>query len=426
MNTPNLNLSRRTFLRQSAALGGLSAAMAALPGWMPRLAFAPRYRNPAGDVLVVIFLRGGADGLNMIVPHGDAHYYTARPALAIPQADVIDLDGFFGLHPALDPLAALFNAGQISAVHAVGSPHPTRSHFDAMHIMEGGMQDKLHIDSGWLGRHLATLATGNDSPLRAIGWGSTVQAMLRGPHKAVALQSIVDYHLGGRPETAQAMLGALSQLYALEAGDLAQAAAATHDAIDVVDSVNLDAYPVQHGAQYVEDGPEGDFGRALRQTAALIRAEVGLEVACIDLGGWDTHENQGAVSGQQAALMAALAGGLHAFHMDMADHMDRITVVVMSEFGRRVSENASGGTDHGHGNMMLVMGGGAGAVPVAADWPTLHPDALDSGDLAITTDYRAVLADILTQRLGSTALADVFPDYAPAAAAIAPSYQVDI
>lgn len=406
--TDTINLTRRTFLQRSSLAAGVGTAMAALPTWVPRFAFAPRYEQPSGDVLVCIFLRGGADGLNMIVPYGDADYYSARSQLAIPTADVLDLDGLFGLHPALAPLLPVFQAEHLVAIHAVGSPHPTRSHFDAMSLMEGGAQEK--IDSGWLGRHLATLNAGSSSPLRAIGWGNALPYSLSGPVNALALQSIVDYHLGGRLESAQEMMHALNALYALDTHGLAAAAAATQDAVDLVGSVDIDTYPVQHGAAY----PEDEFGLALQQTAVLIRAEVGLEVACIDLGGWDTHEQQGGVEGTHAQLMGRLATGLAAFHTDLDVLLERVTVVVMSEFGRRVAENASLGTDHGHGNMMLVMGGAVAQQPVIAQWPTLAADTLDRGDLAITTDYRSVLSDLLVNRLHNPALDQIFPDFTPA------------
>ena len=405
-NKPSRLISRRAFLRQSGALAGLSASLAVFPSWMPRLSFAPRYENPPGDVLVYIFLRGGADGLNMIVPHADADYYTARPQIAVPEAEVLDLDGFFGLHPALAPLLPIFQDGNMVAVHAVGNPNPTRSHFDAQHLVESGAQAKL--DSGWVGRHLAALHPESDAPLRAVGWGISVQRALHGT-KAIALQSIVDYHLQGRSEAAQAMLETLDALYTLDQYGLAEAAHATRDAVQVVQSVNVDAYPPQNSVTY----PEDDFGQALRQTAVLMRAEVGLEAACIDLGGWDTHENQGSVEGRQAQVMQQLAQGLAAFYTDLGPQVERVTVVVMSEFGRRVTENASGGTDHGHGNMMLVMGSELTARPVIAQWPTLTEEARDRGDLAITIDYRSVLSEILQHKLGATALERVFPDFAP-------------
>lgn len=407
--------SRREMLRHSAMMGGLAAAYATLPGWMPRMAFAPKYQNPAGDVLVSVFLRGGADMLNIIVPHGEDAYYAARPQLAIPRPDasgvdarVIDLDGFFGLHPAMSALQPIFSGGGLTAVHATGSPHETRSHFEAMDYMERGTPGSQGISSGWIGRHLDTLQNGNNSPIRAIGWGVAVQQALRGSVSPVALQSIIDYHLGGDEQFAAQMLQSINSLYTLEGDALYASAQATYSAIDTLARVDYANYAPRNGAVY----PETDFARALRQTAALIRADVGLEAVCIDLGGWDTHINQGGAQGVQARLMTQLAEGLAAFHSDMGTEMARTTVAVMSEFGRRVEENSGAGTDHGHGGAMLVMSGNLAVGPVVANWPGLQPDALDRGeDLAITTDYRNVLGDILVNRLRNNALTDIFPDY---------------
>ncbi|RMG80744.1 MAG: DUF1501 domain-containing protein, partial [Chloroflexi bacterium] len=230
------NMSRRAFLRSSGALAGLASAYSALPGWMPRLAFAPKYDQPSGDVLVAIFLRGGADALNMIVPHGEDRYYDMRPQLAIPRPDasaenrVLDLDGFFGLHPALSPLLPIFQAGDLVAVHATGSPHGTRSHFEAMDFMERGTPGETGITSGWIGRHLATLNNGNASPVRAVGWGAAVQAMLRGPITPLAIQSIVDYHLNGDEQMAAQMLASINALYSLpQAEELYASAQATQE-----------------------------------------------------------------------------------------------------------------------------------------------------------------------------------------------------
>ncbi len=411
------NMSRRSFLKSGSIVAGLAAAYHTLPAWMPRLAFAQPYNNPRGDVLVVVFLRGGADALNMVVPHGDEQYYAARPTLAIPRPDAagvegraLDLDGFFGLHPALAPLLPIFRGGQMTAVHATGSPHETRSHFEAMDFMERGTPGSYALTSGWVGRHLASLQTDSNSPVRGIGWGTAVQAALNGAPSTVALKSIVDYHLAGDEAAAAQMMASLGALYALEGEPLALSAASTQAAIDVVASVGYANYAPQNSAVY----PENDFALALRQTAALIRAQVGLEVSCIDLGGWDTHANQGGVQGVQANLMTQLADGLAAFHQDMGADMGRVTVVVMSEFGRRLAENANDGTDHGHGGAMLLLNGALAASPVVARWAGLTPDALDRGeDLAVTTDYRDVLGEILTRRLGNPDVASVFPDYAP-------------
>jgi uncharacterized protein (DUF1501 family) len=326
---------------------------------------------------------------------------------------VLDLDGFFGLHPALAPLLPVFKGGEMTAVHATGSPDETRSHFEAMDFMERGTPGDFSLQTGWIGRHLATLDTGNTSPVRAVGWGTAVQASLRGTVSPIAIKSIADYHLGGDIKAAARMMTAIDSLYKLDSNTLYASAQATTSAIQVVAGIGYQNYQPQNGATY----PDGDFASALKQTAALIRADVGLEAACIDLGGWDTHVNQGGVEGQQASLMADLANGLAAFHTDMGADMQHITVVVMSEFGRRVQENGGGGTDHGHGSALLTMSGNlSSGKPVLAKWPGMSEDKLDRGeDLAITIDYRDVLGELMTNRLHNPALDKVFPNYKPTA-----------
>ncbi len=407
-------ISRREMLNRSMALAALASAQIAWPNWMPRLAFAPKNRAPRGDVLVCIFLRGGADGLNIIVPHGEDAYYKARPQIGIARPDdskadatnkSLDLDGFFGLHPALSPLLPIFKGGQMTAVQATGSPDPTRSHFDAMDKMERGAPG-ASLTSGWLGRHLESLDTGSSSPLRAVGWGSALQASLRGSISATAIKSIVDYHLAGRADAAKDMLSTLNSLYGGDDQSLKVVSDQTQAVLDMVTKINVASYAPANGAVY----DKKDFDMALMQTAALIKAEVGLEVAAIDLGGWDTHQNEVI---DLAKELTGLGTGLQAFHTDMGDLMKNVTVVVMSEFGRRIQENASGGTDHGHGNMMMVMGGHVANKPVVANWPTLAPDKLTNGDLTITTDYRDVLAEILSTRLNNPAVDAVFPDFKP-------------
>lgn len=407
-------LSRREMLNRSMALAALASAQIAWPNWMPRLAFAPKNRAPRGDVLVCVFLRGGADGLNIIVPHGEDAYYKARPQIGIARPDdskadatnkALDLDGFFGLHPALSPLLPIFKGGQMTAVQATGSPDPTRSHFDAMDKMERGAPG-VALNSGWLGRHLESLDTGSSSPLRAVGWGSALQASLRGSISATAIKSIVDYHLAGRTDAAKDMLSTLNNLYGGDDQSLKVVSDQTQAVLDMVTKINIASYAPANGAVY----DKKDFDMALMQTAALIKAEAGLEVAAIDLGGWDTHQNEVI---DLAKELTVLGTGLQAFHTDMGDLMKNVTVVVMSEFGRRIQENASGGTDHGHGNMMMVMGGHVANKPVIANWPTLAADKLTNGDLTITTDYRDVLAEILSTRLNNPAVDAVFPDFKP-------------
>jgi uncharacterized protein (DUF1501 family) len=406
-------LSRRDILKGGAALSALAATSALWKPWMPRLSFA---RNGVqGDVMVCVFLRGGADGLNVIVPHGDNDYYAARPTLAIARPDdssadagrrSLDLDGFFGLHPALSPLHPIFKGGGMAAVHATGSPDPTRSHFDAMSYMELGTPGSFAISSGWLGRHLNTMQNGNNSPVRAVGWTNALQTSLRGAVSSIALKSIVDYHLQGREEAAEALLNSLNALYVAAPEELDLAARQTQEVLRLVAKIDINNYQPANGVQYQEN----DFHLALKQTAALIKADVGMEVSAIDLGGWDTHLNQ---DDDLAENLSTLASGLAAFHADMGVAMAGVTVVVMSEFGRRVQENASKGTDHGHGNAMLVMGGNVINKPVLAKWPGLNPDQLDRGDLSITIDYRDVLAEVLAKRVGNPDLAAVFPEFSP-------------
>lgn len=384
------------------------------PSWMPRLAFAPAQTAPRGDVLVVVFLRGAADTLNVVVPHGEGAYYALRPTLGIPRPDdrntksaerSLDLDGFFGFHPALAPLLDPWRAGQLAIVHACGAPDESRSHFKSMELMERGVGDERGPASGWIGRHLATLNTGNISPLRAVGMGTLPQRSLSGSVPVSALRSIADFHLGGDRRALVQMRAALDTLYTNDT--LGQETLSIMDTLQALDPLN---YQPDHAAHY----PDSEFGLALKQTAMLVKADLGLEVAAIDLGGWDTHFAQGGSTGQMANLMADLAAGLAAFHADMAEHLDHVTVVTMSEFGRRAAENGSLGTDHGHGSMMMVLGGHANGGKVHGAWPGLGDGQLiGPGDLAVTTDYRDVLAEICRLRLNNPSVGEIFPGYAP-------------
>lgn len=408
-------MSRRTFLGSSLQAAGallFGNALVALPSWMPSIRLADPHVGPRGDTLVCIFLRGGADGLNMVVPHGDDHYYSHRPTIGIPRPDdnsetlrTLDLDGFFGLHPALEPLQAIFQAGDMAFVHATGSPDDSRSHFEAMALMERGAAARDY--TGWIARHLASLDTGNESALRAIGIGEMLPASLTGAVSATALQSIADYHLQGRDERVGEMQALLHTLYSQDDDMLSAVAGQTMAAMEVLSGLDMANY-VPRGRAY----PERNFGRGMQTVAQLVRADVGVEVACVDLGGWDTHVVQGSTEGQMANLMGELAGGLAAFYEDLQDKAENVTVVVMSEFGRRLQENSGLGTDHGHGNMMMVMGGGILGGRVYADWPGLAEEQLAGpGDLEITTDYRDVLGEILSKRLNNPYTADVFPGY---------------
>lgn len=404
--------TRRQFLDAfgAAALGPI------WPTWMPRLAFSPPHENPRGDVLVVVFLRGAADVLNIVVPHGEDAYYARRPTLNIPRPDdpranlrTLDLDGFFGLHPALRPLLTPYHASHLAIIHACGAPDESRSHFKAMALMERGIDDETGPATGWIGRHLATLQNGNRSPLRAVGLGRLPQASLRGPIPVSAFQSITDFHLGNDPTALAQMQAALGALYAAD-DELSLTSRDTLTLLNSLQVLDPTTYTPAADAAY----PDTDFGYSLRQTAMLIKADLGLEVAAIDLGGWDTHFAQGATTGLMPDLLADLATGLAAFHADLHDQLNRLTVVVMSEFGRRLAENASLGTDHGHGSLMLLLSGNVAGGQVHGHWPGLQPDQLvGPGDLAVTTDYRDVLAEVVQARLHNPNLAQIFPGYTP-------------
>ena len=379
--------------------------------WMPRLAFAPKNSAPRGDTLVVIFLRGAADTLNIVVPHGEEAYYTLRPTLGIPRPDdskaklpALDLDGFFGFHPAMNNLLDAWQAKQLAIIHACGAPDESRSHFKAMELMERGVDDAKGPASGWIGRHLATLDTGNISPLRAIGVGEMPQRSLSGTVPISALRSIADFHLNGDEPAVAQMRAALDTLYSGE-DSFSALGQETLGMLDILQKLDpTTSQPTQF--------PSTEFGLALQQVSMLIKAEVGLEVAAIDLGGWDTHFAQGASEGQMANLIRDLGDGLAAFHADLRDHMQRLTIVTMSEFGRRASENGSLGTDHGHGSMMMVMGGNVLGGQVHGQWPGLGSAQLvGPGDLAVTTDYRDILSEILVKRLNNPALGEIFPNH---------------
>jgi len=415
-------ISRRDLFERG---GLLALGTMAWPSWMPRMAFRRQDVGARGDVLVVVFARGGHDGLNMVIPFGEeSTYYSLRRTIGIPAPDstapnkAVDLDGFFGMHPSLATSALgnwkqWYDDGMLAIVHAMHMEDGTRSHFDAMDYMERGTPGEKQLNTGWLGRHLSTMATQNNSPFRAVGMGTMLQASLRGPVPAVALQSIADFHLQGRTDEILRFQQHLQQLYG-GTGWLDVEGQDTFKALDLLEQqLGSDTYQPQHGARYVDtDG----FHRGLKQIAQLIKADVGLEIACIDIGGWDTHANQvdgnNPALGSQANLLNSLARGLDSFMTDLRDYWAEpgVTVVTMSEFGRRAGENGGRGTDHGHGNCMFVLGKGInGGQVYTRPWPTLAPDALNQGDLAGTTEYRDVVGEILMRRVGNEKISEVFP-----------------
>ena len=405
-------LNRRDFLRNAM----MGTAALAWPEWMPRMSFSPSGEEQRGDVLVVIFLRGAADVLNIIVPHGDEGYYAARPTINIPRPDdnkiekafrSIDLDGFFGLHPALASLQDMWQDQNLGIIHAVGAPDESRSHFKAMELMERGVSDETGPASGWIGRHLASHDTGNPSPLRAIGLGENVPRSLYGSVPVTAMRSIIDFHLWGDTRAAQQMKKSLRALYAGE-DTLSRVGKETLDILDTVSDLDPESYRPDSERVY----PESDFGRGLSQIAMLVKAQVGLEVATVDVGGWDTHFGQGGVEGLMANLLRNLGEGLSAFYADLHQYHDKLNVVVMSEFGRRVQENASLGTDHGHGSAMFLIGSNVVGGKVHGNWPGLSQYQLfGPGDLAATIDYRDVLSELLEKRMNNKMFDQIFPDH---------------
>jgi uncharacterized protein (DUF1501 family) len=360
------------------------------------------------------------DGLNAVIPHAEKAYFDARPTLAVPEPQAgndqagIDIDGQFSFHPALRPLLEAYEQGHLAVVHACGSPDPTHSHFDAMDYMERGTPGEKELSSGWLTRHLQTAPWDNDSPLRAVGIGTSLQASLRGPIQAVALKSAAEYRLPGNPQGTSLFQDSLDSLYSIPItdqeifSDLTETAQATFETMALLEGLDSGSYAPEGNAEYGED----EFGQGLKQLAFLTKANIGLEVACLDLGGWDTHADQGVEQGQMPALLSTLAAGLSAFYTDMNAHLDNFTLVTMTEFGRRLAENGSGGTDHGHGGLMFVMGGGINGGNVYTDWPGLDQEGLyGPGDLAVTTDFRDVIGEILVNRLGNDDIESVFPGH---------------
>lgn len=413
---PAPRLTRREFLR------GCSAAIAGLAGSrLAHLSFAsPENAGASDEILLVVFLRGGWDALNVVPPIAGpdrGHYETARPNLKVPVAGpeaALALDGQFGLHPALAPLYDVYQDGKLAVVHAAGLTSDTRSHFDAMQFMEMGTPGVKSTTTGWLTRHLNSAEGLPDTILLpALSAGASQTASLQGSHETVAMTNPDTFSFIGHWLYRDQQRSALRRMYNGNTW-LYEAGTQTLDAIDLIETVDLDNYTPANGAVY----PDGSFGDNLEMIAQIIKLDVGLRVATVDLGGWDTHEYQGdGSSGYMASLLGQLGQGLAAFHLDLdgtgsSNYTDRLTAVVKSEFGRRLRENASRGTDHGHGCVLLVMGGHTNGGQVYGQWPGLSNEQLyDGADLEVTTDYRRVLSEILIRRLGNPQLGIVFPGY---------------
>ena len=404
-------LSRRFFMKQGAvALAGLST----MPAFLQRaIASTP---TAGKKQLVVLFQRGAADGLNIVVPFAEPNYYRLRPSIAIPEPRrggkdaAIDLDGFFGLHPALVSFAPLFQKNQLAIVHATGSPDPTRSHFDAQDFMESGTPGVKATQDGWLDRALGTLPEENASPFRAVAMGPNLPRMLQGSTGAVAIPDLRQFKV--QPQSAamaSVAEGGFEAMYAQSVDHaLHGTGAETFEAIDLLRKIDPNKYPPENGADY----PKSPLAQRLQQIAVMIKANIGLEVMFLDCGGWDNHVNEGSTLGQLANLLHDLSDSLAAFYRDLGDRMGDVVVVTMSEFGRTAKENGNRGTDHGHANCMFVMGGDVRGGCVYGKWPGLNDHQLNEGrDLALTTDFRRVVGEILARHLGVKDLTPVFPGF---------------
>jgi uncharacterized protein (DUF1501 family) len=359
------------------------------------------YISGNGDqrrALVVVFQRGGADGLNLVAPLEDDGYYHARPRIAIGKKEAVRLDGFFGLNPMMKDLERPYKDGALAIIHAAGSEDSTRSHFEAQDLMEHGGA----VAGGWLGRFLRYRAEGGKGALSAVAVGRELPECFRGAPSVSVLQSLDDFSLGKNSNHLQ---NALAKLYAKQDDTLGKAAQDTLAALERVEKLRATPYQPAHGADYGRD----EFCQGLRQIARLIKSRVGLEAASIDLGGWDSHLNQGAIMNPR---ILSLTQGLSAFYRDMGSELQHVTVVVMTEFGRRLAENSAFGTDHGRGGVMFVMGGGVKGGRVLGKWPGLSKEVLEGpGDLPVTTNYRNILAPVLQRHGAGESLDRVFPKF---------------
>lgn len=438
MNAPVI--TRRFFLKQGAlAFASIGAGSLFGPDFLRSSVFAAETaRSSRGRrVLVCLFQRGAADGLSMVVPYGDPDYFKLRKeiALAAPSSragadGVLDLDGRFGLHPALRPLHDLYGAGEMAVLHACGNPHASRSHFEAQDLMESGVGADKHEATGWLNRLVVACPEdeARRAAIRAVAMTSQLPRSLHGSADALAIPDLEKFGVrdaglaparpggGGmamtdRQTPRSGTVRGFEELYETAVGDALHGAGRDgFAAMALLKKVDPARYRPANGAEY----PRGSFGRSLRQVAQLIKADVGLEVAFVEIGGWDTHANQGAGEGQLANRLRELGGGLAALHRDLGAGMSDVLVLTMSEFGRTARQNGNRGTDHGSGTAFFALGGGVNGGRVLGDWPGLATDKLFEGrDLAITTDYRDFFAEACVRHMGvaEPALRGIFPGH---------------
>ncbi|MGH9558147.1 MAG: DUF1501 domain-containing protein [Bryobacteraceae bacterium] len=394
-------MNRRIFLKSSAvAMVGAGAA----PVWLTRALYADDAPSPRKKILVAIFQRGAVDGLNVVVPHGESRYYDLRPTIAIPRPGLgadsaIDLDGFFGLHPSLAALKPIYDSGNLAVIHAAGSPDPTRSHFDAQDFMESGTPGRKATPDGWLNRALAP--EHDESPVRAVSMSADLPRTLRGANDAVAIANLNNFKVRDPREAS-----AFKAMYEDTPDEIFNGTGReTFEAVKLMQSIGAQPYTPANGARY----SNSQLARSMQQIAQIIKANIGLEVAFTDVGGWDTHVNE---APRLTNLLRDFGDTLAAFCQDLGDRMTEVCVVTMSEFGRTAKENGDRGTDHGHANAMFAFGGGIEGGKVYGDWPGLAPEQLyENRDLNLTTDFRDVLGELVVRHLGNRQIASVFPGF---------------
>ena len=412
-------MNRRFFLKSGGvALASIGAATTS-PSFLAR-ALAQTSEKGRRKILIAVFQRGAMDGLNAVVPYAEQDYYNLRSSIAVPrpgaggaqpnQTPAIDLDGFFALHPALASFKPIYDSGQLAIIHASGSPDNTRSHFDAQDYMESATPGVKSTTDGWLNRYLQSNGAAESSPFRGVAMGPTLPRVMQGKASAIAMNNINDFTIrAGSGETGQAVQGGFEAMYSQTVNDaLRGAGKETFDAMKLLKRVNPAQYKPSPDAVY----PRGAFGDRLRQVAQLIKSDIGLEIAFTDIGGWDTHANQGSSQGQLAARLTEFAQGLSALHTDLKERADDVVILTMTEFGRTARENGNRGTDHGHASVMFALGGSVKGGKVYGKWPGLKSHQLYEGrDLAITTDFRDVFAELAKKHLGATELNAIFPGY---------------
>ena len=409
-------MNRRYFIKSGGIALASFGVMAAAPSFLKR-ALAETLSAPSArrKTLIAIFQRGAVDGLNMVVPYGESAYYDLRPSIAIPKPNggaeaAINLDGFFGLHPSLSSFKPLWESKRLAILHASGSPDNTRSHFDAQDYMESATPGVKSTADGWLNRFLQVKADPQKSLFRAVSMTSNMPRVMQGKASTLAISNLADFNIRAGQNSAS-LQGGFEAMYddKFVKDALHGTGTETFEAINYLKQVNPAQYKPENGATY----PQGQLGNALRQTAQLIKSGVGLEVAFTDVGGWDTHVNEGNQQGQLSNLLRQFSNAIEALYTDLGQRMDDVVILTMSEFGRTVRENGNRGTDHGHANAMFVLGNSIRGGKVYGDWPGLNaPQLYEGRDLALTTDFRDVFGEIAQKHLGAPNLKAIFPGYA--------------